>query len=73
MSVAPVATRTFDKLRGSAAIIKSEHETTYQFQDGEVDFDQDEADLLRDLLSGLTEASPSEFHAIGELKALLNP
>ena len=44
---------------------------TIQFADGDVEFNIDEAKLLKDLFAMVTEASPSEFDVISELRSIL--
>lgn len=58
---------------GASATVVDSVTTTIQFVDGDVEFTQDEAGLLRDLLSSLTEASPSEYRIIREVRTLLAP
>lgn len=67
------ASRCLKKLREDAEVTSDGHSTVINFVDGDVEFAEDEAGLLRDLLSSLTEASPTEYRLICEVKSLLAP
>lgn len=73
MEEVPTAARCLDKLRDGATITRDGQSANITIVDGDVEFAEDEAGLLRDLLSSLTEASPTEYRLICEVKQLLAP
>lgn len=44
---------------------------TIKFTDGPIEFNIDEAKLLKDLFTTVTDATPSEFETISELRGIL--
>lgn len=73
LAVVPVAAQCVEKLKDGASVTTSGTDQTIQIMDGPAQFDEQETALLRDLLSSLTEATPTEYRLIEEVKAFLNP
>lgn len=72
MAAVPVAAACVEKLKTGSTTTTSGGDTNIQLVDGEVDFTFEECALLRDLLSGLTEATPTEYRYITEVQQILS-
>lgn len=71
LSTLPVAVRCLDKIKYQSRISVEGGNTTFYLMDGDVDLDSEESKLLRDLIDGLSEATPSEYRLLMEVRQLL--
>lgn len=72
LAVVPFAAQCMDKLKEGAIVTVNGSEAQMALVDGAIEFDSSEMDLLRDLLAGLTEASPSEYRFLQEITVAFN-